>query len=107
MGGPDLGRLEQVIRVAGGQVSAGDNDTLTVTDLDAPRIGELAAHEQLVLHELSPQLASLEEAFMELTHDSVQYGGQVHGAPAGAGQDGAQDRSAATAMPAPGEGGPP
>jgi len=29
-----------------------------------------------VLHELTPQLASLEEAFMELTADSVEYGAQ-------------------------------
>ena len=37
------------------------------------RIGELAAEHQLVLHELSPQQASLEEAFMQLTAESVEY----------------------------------
>ena len=36
-------------------------------------IGELAAQHQLVLHELSPQQASLEEAFMQLTAESVEY----------------------------------
>ena len=37
------------------------------------RIGELAAQHQIVLHELSPQQASLEEAFMQLTAESVEY----------------------------------
>ncbi|MER6343981.1 ABC transporter ATP-binding protein [Streptomyces sp. NPDC001595] len=37
------------------------------------RIGELAAQHQVVLHELSPQQASLEEAFMRLTAESVEY----------------------------------
>ncbi|WP_326577359.1 ATP-binding cassette domain-containing protein [Streptomyces sp. NBC_00481] len=37
------------------------------------QIGELAARHQIVLHELSPQQASLEEAFMRLTAESVEY----------------------------------
>ena len=41
--------------------------------LDAAAIGELAAAQGLVLHELSPQRASLEEAFMELISDSVDF----------------------------------
>jgi ABC-2 type transport system ATP-binding protein len=45
---------------------------LTVTGLDAARIGELAASAQIVLHELTP-LASLEEAFMELTSGSLEF----------------------------------
>jgi len=36
-------------------------------------VGEIAAAHQIVLHELSEQDASLEEAFMELTKDSVQF----------------------------------
>ena len=49
-------------------------ELLTVTGLDAARIGELAASASVVLHELTPQLASLEEAFMELTSGSVEFG---------------------------------
>jgi ABC-2 type transport system ATP-binding protein len=49
-------------------------ETLTVTGMPAPRIGELAASGSIVLHELSPQLASLEEAFMELTAGSLEFG---------------------------------
>ena len=41
--------------------------------LDAAAIGEMAAANAIVLHELTPQKASLEEAFMELTSDSVEY----------------------------------
>ena len=54
--------------------------TLTVTGMPAPRIGELAASASVVLHELSLQLASLEEAFMELTSGSLEFG--EHSAPA-------------------------
>jgi ABC-2 type transport system ATP-binding protein len=72
--GPDRAQLEAVIRAEGGQVSVGADGALTVNELPAPRIGELAARHGLVLHELTPQLASLEEAFMELTRDSVEYG---------------------------------
>lgn len=58
--------------------------TLTVTGMPAPRIGELAASASVVLHELSPQLASLEEAFMELTSGSLEFGEHSAPAPAGA-----------------------
>ena len=89
---PDVDRLGELILAEGGQVrpeearngNGNGNDhektgqdkapALVVTGLPAPRIGELAAAGGIVLHELVPQLASLEEAFMELTADSVQYG---------------------------------
>ncbi len=57
---------------------------LIVTGLEAPRIGELAASASIVLYELTPRLASLEEAFMELTADSVEYGDQASRASRGA-----------------------
>ncbi|MFD5702444.1 ABC transporter ATP-binding protein [Streptomyces lasiicapitis] len=50
-----------------------DGPLLTVTGLDAARIGDLACRHALPLHELAPRAASLEEAFMELTADSVEY----------------------------------
>ena len=59
-----------------GQPGSGGNGgvaSMVVTGLPAPRIGELAASASVVLHELAPRLASLEEAFMELTADSVDY----------------------------------
>ena len=82
--GPDRARLQQLITAAGGHVTIGHDGALTVVGLAAPPIGELAAREGVVLHELTPQLASLEEAFIELTHDSVEYGAQHDGRPAAA-----------------------
>jgi ABC-2 type transport system ATP-binding protein len=70
---PDAARLTELLTAAGGLVKADNGQALTVAGLPAPRIGELAAHAGLVLHELTPQLASLEEAFMELTRDSLDY----------------------------------
>jgi len=81
---PDRVRLRELITSEGGTVQDavgadgdggdGDGAGMVVTGLAAPRIGELAASAGLVLHELTPRLASLEEAFMELTADSVEYG---------------------------------
>ena len=45
-----------------------------MTGIPAARIGELAASSSIVLHELTPQLASLEDAFLELTAGSLEYG---------------------------------
>jgi ABC-2 type transport system ATP-binding protein len=52
-----------------------EDGTLTVTGVDSEQIGDLAARHGIALHELTPQRASLEEAFFELTDDSVQYHG--------------------------------
>ena len=74
---PGHARLRELIEAEGGTVRDGSgtgDGAMVVTGLPAPRIGELAASDALVLHELTPQLPSLEEAFMELTADSVEYG---------------------------------
>jgi ABC-2 type transport system ATP-binding protein len=60
---PQRERLLDVLHGAG----------ITVVESGSGAIGELAAQHQLVLHELSPQQASLEEAFMQLTAESVEY----------------------------------
>lgn len=49
------------------------NGTLEIDGGKSEHLGELAAQHQIVLHELSPQQASLEEAFMQLTAESVEY----------------------------------
>jgi ABC-2 type transport system ATP-binding protein len=78
---PDVATLADLIAADGGkaepQEEAGGNGRATavrVTSMDAPRIGEIAAANRIVLHELTPRLASLEEAYMELTADSLEYG---------------------------------
>jgi ABC-2 type transport system ATP-binding protein len=82
---PERERLTQLITEAGGKVTAGGPprpgdpangngaELLTVTGLEAARIGEIAAAKSVVLHELTP-MASLEEAFMELTSGSLEFG---------------------------------
>jgi ABC-2 type transport system ATP-binding protein len=79
---PDAAALVDLVAAEGGKAtwrydSRGQPDGLSVTGLEAPRIGEIAAANRIVLHELSPQLASLEEAYMELTAGSLEYGGMV------------------------------
>ncbi|HWG60648.1 MAG TPA: ATP-binding cassette domain-containing protein [Streptosporangiaceae bacterium] len=74
---PQAPALADLLAAEGGKATAADGDgvpALTVTGLDAPRIGEIAAAGRIVLHELTPRLASLEEAYMELTADSLEYG---------------------------------
>ena len=66
------GGLATRLRAAGAVVDA-DADTMRVTGLESAAIGELAALDHIVLHELTPRAASLEEAFMELTRDSVDF----------------------------------
>ncbi|MGP2437149.1 ABC transporter ATP-binding protein [Streptomyces sp. JW3] len=69
---PQRERLLDVLSGAGIAV-AGDGEVLEVDGDQAETIGELAARHQVTLHELSPQRASLEEAFMQLTAESVEY----------------------------------
>ncbi|MDX6277275.1 MAG: type transport system ATP-binding protein [Nocardioidaceae bacterium] len=49
------------------------DDELRVQGLDAPAIGELVGSNGFLLHELTLVRSSLEDAFMELTADSVEY----------------------------------
>jgi ABC-2 type transport system ATP-binding protein len=78
---PDAERLASVVDAEGGKADLGEDGLLTVTNMEAPRIGELAAAGGLILHELTPKRGSLEEAFMELTRESVEYGGGLAAAP--------------------------
>jgi len=64
---PERNRLAELLTNAGGVVEVRDIDTLVVSGLSSPQIGELALNSQVLLHELTPQQASLEDAFLELT----------------------------------------
>jgi ABC-2 type transport system ATP-binding protein len=48
-----------------------------ISGLDAEQIGELAAANGLPLYELTPQHASLEQAFMELTREELEFQGRA------------------------------
>ena len=70
---PDLAAFTVALTDAGATVSEGDGGSLSVEGLTAPQIGDLAARDGLRVHELVPIAASLEDAFMELTQDEVEY----------------------------------
>ncbi|MEU6776245.1 ATP-binding cassette domain-containing protein [Streptomyces sp. NPDC046759] len=70
---PQRERLLDVLHGDGITVVEAGSAALEVEGGKAERIGELAARHGIVLHELSPQQASLEEAFMRLTAQAVEY----------------------------------
>ncbi|MDP2711490.1 MAG: ATP-binding cassette domain-containing protein [Solirubrobacteraceae bacterium] len=70
---PDAEALARLVDDAGGTVVVDGDGALTIVGLPAARIGDLAAEHRLRVHELTPRSASLEAAFIELTHDSVDY----------------------------------
>ncbi len=65
--------LAERLRQAGATVRPAPEGEFDVVGMDSAAIGELAAANGFVLHQLVTQRASLEEAFMELTHDTVEY----------------------------------
>ena len=69
---PQLAELRDALQRASAGV-AGDANSLVVSGMDSDKIGEIAAANRIVLHELSPQTGSLEQAFMQITGDSVEY----------------------------------
>ena len=71
----DPGALALRLSVAGATVREGLESSLVVSGMTAEDVGRLAAYHGLVLSELTPQRASLEDAFMALTRDSVEYQG--------------------------------
>jgi len=79
---PELERFRTVLDEQGAQTTLEDG-ALSVHGMDEVAIGDLAASLPVTLHELSPQSASLEEAFMELTEESIEYHGTLQGSPQG------------------------
>jgi len=76
---PELEQLSALILAAGGVVTSVDSQRIHVERLTAAEIGDLAATHSLRLHELTGIQASLEEAFMSLAADSVDYRGETPG----------------------------
>ncbi|MFG2329048.1 ABC transporter ATP-binding protein [Streptomyces sp. NPDC048604] len=82
---PQHERLIEVLRENGFQPVVAGGGTLEVDGTTTEKLGELAAAHHLVLHELSAQQASLEEAFMQMTAAAVEY--HAHGTVAHGGGD--------------------
>jgi ABC-2 type transport system ATP-binding protein len=73
---PEAMRLRALAGALAGVTAKEDDEdpaALTLQGISCEAVGELAAAHQIVLHELTTEQASLEEAFMRLTMDSVEY----------------------------------
>jgi len=70
---PRQDRLARLLQQAGATTTPGPGGSLLVTGASAAQVGDLAARHGIALHELLAQQASLEEAFMKLTRDAVEY----------------------------------
>jgi ABC-2 type transport system ATP-binding protein len=76
---PDAVKLAGLLDDAGARAVLDGDTALLVTGLGTDRIGDVAFDHQIRLHQLAPLQASLEEAFMELTRDSVEFHAAVPG----------------------------
>jgi ABC-2 type transport system ATP-binding protein len=65
--------LRDLLIGQGATVTSAQPGVLRVAGLTAETIADLAVERRLALHELAPQRASLEQAYMELTRDAVEY----------------------------------
>ncbi|MER5545289.1 ATP-binding cassette domain-containing protein [Streptomyces sp. NPDC002589] len=76
----DPARLRDVLAGPGVEITGRiGSEELQVTGLSAREIGLTAAEHGIALFELSTKAVSLEEAFMELTRDAVEYHGSTTG----------------------------
>jgi ABC-2 type transport system ATP-binding protein len=67
------GQAMTVLAQAGGTVAATGHDTFTISGLAAERIVALLGASSVPFSEVSAHRATLEEAYMELTRDAVEY----------------------------------
>jgi len=70
---PQAARLRELLLGPDVTVTSQQSDLLTVQGLSAEQIGQTAWQARLPVYELTPQQASLEEAFMRLTDDSIDF----------------------------------
>jgi ABC-2 type transport system ATP-binding protein len=112
---PHIGKLRELMAANGWRIEAlpDDDGAVEVFDVSSEAVGDLAGQNGLWLHELAVVQPSLEEAFMSMTADSVEYHagvpgmepGQVLGQP-GLGPDQPQQQARPQQQPpAPGSGG--
>ncbi len=79
----DHDRLSALVTSNHGTVHDSNDEGLTIGGLTSDQVGQLAFDAGIAIFELTPQRASLEEVFMDLTAGAVEYGAQkqvpVHG----------------------------
>ncbi len=74
---PDLDRLHDALAGPGVTFASAERGALEVHGLTAEQVGEAAAADGIALHELTPHQASLEEAFMNLTRDELEFASEM------------------------------
>ena len=79
---PEVERLREALTGPGVSFAFADRGALEVHGLTAEQVGDTAAAAGIVLHELTPQQASLEEAFMNLTRDELEFAAELEEAAA-------------------------
>jgi ABC-2 type transport system ATP-binding protein len=79
--GSDLEQLARTLRERHAEVDSVGGTGLSVSGLTSDEIGRAAFAAGVAIYELTPQRASLEEVFMDLTADAVEYGSGSHEAP--------------------------
>jgi ABC-2 type transport system ATP-binding protein len=70
---PQATRLRELVLGPHVSVTSTESGVIEVEGLTSEQVGDIAAAHAVVLHELTPVQASLEDAFIELTHDDVEF----------------------------------
>ncbi|NYF15560.1 ABC-2 type transport system ATP-binding protein [Microbacterium sp. AK009] len=70
---PQASLLAELVAAPDVTITRSESGLLEITGVDAPAVGDLAAAHGVAIHELTPLNASLEEAYMDLTADAVEY----------------------------------
>jgi ABC-2 type transport system ATP-binding protein len=76
---PQAAALTEALAAPDVTVTTDSDGAIEIDGLTSEQVGETAAARGIVLHELTPVRASLEEAFMETTRDDVEFHGLVEG----------------------------
>jgi ABC-2 type transport system ATP-binding protein len=71
---PETGRLRGLLDRPGVQIAAEGPDLLRIDGISSEEIGTIAFQASVPVFDLRVERASLEDAFMQATHDSVEYG---------------------------------
>jgi ABC-2 type transport system ATP-binding protein len=70
---PELSRLVEVMSDAGATATLVETGLASLRGVSAADIGDVAARHGIPLHELTPRSGSLEDAYLALTEDAIEY----------------------------------
>lgn len=70
---PESQSFAALLRETGASVQTAEDGSMIVSGVSSADVGRFAARRAITLHELTPLRQSLEEAFMRLTHGSVEF----------------------------------